>query len=48
MDNLPFLLILGHCRNDIGGEWIDNNNMIYLPLQIVTRNVYSTTRELTF
>ncbi len=35
------------CRNDIGHEFIDNNNMIYLPLYIVTRNVYSTTRELT-
>jgi hypothetical protein len=35
------------CGNDIGHELIDNNNMIYLPLYIVTRNVYSTTRELT-
>jgi hypothetical protein len=35
------------CHNDIGHELIDNNNMIYLPLYIVTRNVYYTTRELT-
>jgi hypothetical protein len=36
------------CRNDIGRELIDKNNMIYLHIYIVTRNVYSTTRELTF
>jgi hypothetical protein len=35
------------CRNDIGREWIDNNYMIYLPLHIVTHDVYSTTHELT-
>jgi hypothetical protein len=35
------------CRNDIGREWIDNNYLIYLPLHIVTHDVYSTTRELT-
>jgi hypothetical protein len=41
------LVRITNCRNDIGREWIDNNNMIYLPLHIVTRNVYSTTSELT-
>ena len=34
------------CRNDIGHELIDDNNMIYLPLYIVTRNMYSTTHKL--
>jgi hypothetical protein len=33
------------CGNDIGHELIDDNNMIYLPLYIVTRNMYSTTRN---
>jgi hypothetical protein len=35
-----------YCRNDIGHELIDDNNMIYLPLYIVTRNMYSTSRKL--
>jgi hypothetical protein len=34
------------CRNDIGHELIDKNNMIYLHLDIVNCNVYSTTSEL--
>jgi hypothetical protein len=33
-------------RNDIGHELIDDNNMIYLPLYIVTHSMYSTTRKL--
>jgi hypothetical protein len=35
------------CCNDIRRELIDNTNMIYLHIYIVTRNIDSTTRELT-
>ncbi len=41
--NVTIFATREECRNDIGRELIDNNNMIYLPLHIVTRNAYSTT-----
>ena len=46
-NNVTIFATREECRNDIRRELIDNNNMIYLHIYIVTRNVYSTTRELT-
>jgi hypothetical protein len=45
-NNVTIFATRKECRNDFGHELIDDNNMIYLPLYIVTCNMYSTTRKL--
>jgi hypothetical protein len=45
--NIKFYFVRGsNCHNDIGHELKNDNYMTYLPLYIVTRNMYSTTRKL--